>query len=296
MHGKYHKKKFSPAVLHLLMALAIFFLVAGNGLLYAHGTHQRAEPPPAAAVKAIDKAVSPGAGSQVMGFEEKPGALIPLDLRFVTETGDSVRLRDVIKGPTILSILYYTCPDACNILLISIANVVGTYSDRPASAPNVLCVSVNDRETPEDAMKAKSIAFESMGRYPRDRWHFLTGPAESIAQLTEAVGFHYVKKGNEFDHPLGIIIVSPEGKVARYILGTDYLPVDISLSLMQASKGVVQPTVARVLRACFSYDPKSHRFVFNILRVSATVIFTLIGIFVVYLVLSGKKRRSRGNR
>jgi protein SCO1/2 len=179
---------------------------------------------------------------------------------------------------------------------MGIANVVETFADKPAFAPNVLCVSVDDKETPADAEKEKNIAFESMhGRYPQDRWHFLTGNAENIRKLTRAVGFHYVKKGNEFDHPLGILILSPEGKVTRYILGTDYLPMDISLSLMQASKGVVQPTVARVLRACFSYDPKSHRFVFNILRVSATAVFSLVGLFILYLIVSGRKRRANGN-
>jgi hypothetical protein len=68
------------------------------------------------------------------------------------------------------------------------------------------------------------------------------------------------------------------------------------MSLMEASNGTVQPTIARVLRACFSFDPKSHRFVFNILQVSATVIFSLLGIFIVFLVVLGRKRASREQR
>jgi protein SCO1/2 len=281
---------------------ALFFafgISANNCPSFAHAGHSHSVATVNQAVMESGASIAstPTADAGGMGMEEKPGAQIPLDCRFITETGDSVSLRDVIKGPTILSILYYSCSDACGTLLMSIANVVGTYSDKPASAPNVLCVSFDDHETPADAMKEKNIAFESMhGRYPQNRWRFLTGTAENIRKLTDAVGFHYVKKGNEFDHPLGIIILSPEGKITRYILGTDYLPMDISLSLMQASKGLVQPTVARVLRACFSYDPKSHRFVFNILRVSATAVFSLVGLFILYLVLSGRKRRSKGNR
>jgi protein SCO1/2 len=278
------------------LALPAILTVACYFPLHAHGNHKHAAQSPIPVSRAIDTTPRALADTGIMGMEEKPGAQIPLDCRFVTETGDSVSLRDVVKGPTILSILYYSCPDACNTLVMGIANAVGPYSDKPALAPNVLCVSVDDHETPADAMKEKNIAFESMQRrYPQDRWRFLTGDAENIRKLTGAVGFHFVKKGNEFDHPLGIIILSPEGKVTRYILGTDYLPMDISLSLMQASKGVVQPTVARVLRACFSYDPKSHRFVFNILRVSATVVFSLIGLFILYLVLSGRKRRAKGS-
>lgn len=232
-----------------------------------------------------------------MGVDERPGAMAPLDLPFVTEKGDTVLLRDVLKGPTILSILYYKCPNACNLLLTGIANVLSGFADKPEKAPNVLCMSVDEHETPADAMKAKAIAFEAMQKpYPADRWRFLTGSAASIKKTTDAIGFRFVKRGDEFDHPLCLIVLSPRGKVTRYIMGTDYLPMDITMSLMEASTGTVRPGIARVLRACFSYEPKSHRYVFKILQVSATVIFSLVGIFIAYLVISGRKRRATGKR
>jgi protein SCO1/2 len=232
-----------------------------------------------------------------MGIDEKLGSMVPLDLPFVTERGDTVRLKDILKGPTILSILYYKCPNACNTLIMNLANVLRLITDKPGPAPNVITMTVDEHETPADAMKAKTIAFETLQKpYPADHWHFLTGSAASIKKTVDAVGFRFVKKGDEFDHPLCLIILSPQGKVTRYIMGTDYLPIDITMSLMEASAGTVRPAIARVLRACFSYDPKSHRYVFNILRVSATVIFSLIGIFIVYLVISGRKRRARRQR
>jgi protein SCO1 len=232
-----------------------------------------------------------------MGVDEKPGSFVPLDVSFTTEKNDTVLLRSLLQGPTVLSILYYRCPNACNLLLTSIANLLRSYADRPGSAPNVLCISIDERETPRDAMKAKDIAFQAIqAPYPEDRWHFLTGSAENIDRVADAVGFRFVKKGNEFDHPMCLIILSPEGKVVRYLMGTDYLPVDLSMSLMEASSGSVQPTIARVLRACFSYDPKSHRLVFNLLRVSATVILSLLALFITYLVVSGKKRSAGEKR
>jgi protein SCO1 len=230
-----------------------------------------------------------------MGVDEKEGNFVPLDVPFVTEANDTLPLRSLIKGPTILSILYYRCPNACNLVLVSIANVLRSYADNPGAAPNVLCISVDEHETSQDAKKAKAVALQAIQKpYPADRWRFLTGSDESIDKVADAVGFHYVKKGDEFDHPLCLIILSPKGKVVRYILGTDYLPVDLTMSLMEASSGSVQPTIARVLRSCFSYDPKSHRLVFNLLRVSATVILTLLAIFITYLIVSGRKRMSRG--
>ncbi|HMD68590.1 MAG TPA: SCO family protein [Chitinivibrionales bacterium] len=278
-------------------AVCSFLVVIAATLcpLFAHGGHSHK--PDLRQGAAIDSiALLPAAADTVtsgaMGMDEKPGALVPLDIPFVTQTGDTIRLRDIVKGPTILSLLYYKCPDACSTLLTSIANVLRPFTDKPGTAPNVITISIDENETPADAMKARTIAFEAVQKpYPAQRWHFLTGPAESIKKVTAAVGFRYVKKGNEFDHPLGLIILSPQGKVTRYILGTDFLPMDITMSLMEASNGTVQPTIARVLRACFSYDPKSHRFVFKILQVSATVILTLLGIFVAYLIASGRKRK-----
>jgi protein SCO1 len=268
--------------------------------LFAHGGHKHEQPVSQGSSLdsiAIPPVVIDSVASGKMGMEEHPGATVPLDVPFITEKGVSVRLQDMVKGPTILTLLYYKCPDACSTLLNAIASVLRPFADKPETAPNVVCISIDENETPADATKAKTMAFESVQKsYPAERWHFLTGPAQSIKKVAGAVGFRYVKKGDEFDHPLGIIILSPHGKVVRYIMGTEYLPMDITMSLMEASTGTVQPTIARVLRACFSYDPKSHRFVFNILQVSATVIFTLLGIFIVYLIVSGRKRATRNPR
>jgi protein SCO1 len=288
----------------MLLYFAIPVLIAVSAIAcpcFAHGGHRHeaardSEHSPLDSITLPAVAVDSGAAG-AMGMDEHPGAMVPLDIPFVTEAGASVRLSDAVKGPTILSLLYYKCPDACSTLLTSIANVLRPFADKPESAPNVIIISIDENETPADAAKAKTIAFEALQKpYPAQRWCFLTGPAESIKKVTAAVGFRYVKKGNEFDHPLGLIVLSPKGKVVRYILGTDYLPMDISMSLMEASNGTVQPTIARVLRACFSFDPKSHRFVFNILQVSATVIFSLLGIFIVFLVVLGRKRASREQR
>lgn len=244
------------------------------------------------AISGVPVAAAAPETSGTMGFDEREGAFIPAGLVFVNEQGDSVRPGEVIKGPTILSLVYFKCPNECGLLLSGIAKALQSFADKPETVPNVITLSIGDDETPADAVKARSIAFASLPKeFPADRWHFLIGPKGSVKKLADGVGFHFVKKGDDYDHPLGIIILSPKGKVVRYITGTDFLPVEIKMSLMEASSGTVQPAIARVLKACFSIDPKSHQLVFNILQVSATVIFSLLGLFIVYLVVSGKSRR-----
>ncbi len=227
-----------------------------------------------------------------VGFEEKAGAFIPLDIPFVDETGAGVKLGDVVRGPTILSFVYYKCPNACDFLLSGMAGALRPFTDKPGSEPNLVTITIDDRETISDALRSKKIAFESIQKpYPEDKWHFLTGSAQSIREATDAAGFRYARQGDEFDHPIGIIIISPKGKIVRYIIGTEILPMDLAISLMEASSGTVSPTVARVIRFCFSYNPKSHQYVFNILQVSGTTIFAIIGCFALYLAVSGRKKR-----
>jgi protein SCO1/2 len=240
-------------------------------------------------------AVPIAAGEGVMGIEEKLGAMIPLDLKFANQKGDSVTLRECVKGPTLFTMLYFGCTDACGLLLSGIANVLRSYADKPQTAPHVVVLSIGEKEGPADAVKALSIANEVMQKaYPMNKWHFLTGSSEAIQRVTQAAGFHFVKKENDYDHPLCLIVLSPQGKITRYIIGTDFLPADITMSLMEANSGTVQPTIARVLRSCFSYDPKGRRLVFKTLQVSATVILTLLGVFVTFLIYQTKTRRKKG--
>jgi protein SCO1/2 len=233
----------------------------------------------------------------IMGFEEKPGAMVPLGGKFANQKGDSVTFSDCVQGPTIVSFLYYRCTDECGVLLSGLSRVLRSYADNPTAAPNIVTLSIGGDETTAEALKTKEIANTILQwAYPEDRWHFLTGSAENIKKVTDAVGFHFVKRGEDYDHPLGLVILSGQGKVTRYIMGTDFLPSDITLSLMEASKGALQPTIARVVRACFSFDPKSHRLVFKTLQVSATVILTLLAVFIAFLVKATISRRSKGQK
>ncbi|MDD1750248.1 MAG: SCO family protein, partial [Methanothrix sp.] len=205
------------------------------------------------------------------------------------------RLGDLITTPTVLALQYYRCRNSCGLLMTGIAQVV---AQLPGAGRDyrVITVSINDRETAADAKEAKRLALEEIGApFPADGWLFLTGSSTSIDALADAVGYTYVRRGpDEFDHPLGLVILSPKGKIVRYVSGTDFLPVDLKMSFMEASQGVVRPTIAKLLRFCLSYDPQNHQFVFNTLKVSAIVVFLVVGGFGAYLIVSGRKRRAQG--
>jgi protein SCO1/2 len=227
-----------------------------------------------------------------LGIEDRPGAQVPLGTLFRGEDGREVSLRELIHGPTLLSFVYYRCPNACDLLLTDIAAAVRPLSLRPGKDFQLLSVSIDERETPADAREAKRIALASLPQsFPPQAWRFLTGSKDHIARLTEAVGFHFRRQGDEFDHPMALIALSPAGKVTRYLVGTEFLPLDLHMSILEASKGTIGPTIARVLHFCLHYDPNSGKYAFNTLKVTGVVTLAFAAAFVLYLVLGGRKRR-----
>ena len=229
-----------------------------------------------------------------IGIEERLGGTVSLDAMFSAEDGSPVTLRQLITAPTILALVYYNCPNVCDYLLTGIAGSLTGLDAEPGRDFNVISISIDDRETPADARRAKRIGLECIQKpFPPSSWRFLTGTAVSISAVADSVGFRYARNGDYFDHPVGIIILSPAGTIIRYMNGASFLPADLKLSLMEASQGRIGPTIARFIRICFSYDPSSNKLVFNTLKVLATVTLSLAGAFVVYLVLAGRRKRRK---
>lgn len=233
-------------------------------------------------------------GSAPLGFEERLGQSTAMDAVFTGEDGAPVRIGDLVDRPVLLNFVYYRCKNECTALLVGIAQALHGVDAVPGEAYRVVTVSVNSAEGPADALEKKSIALASIEKpFPPSAWRFLVGKDDQIDKLADSVGLSYVKRGEDFDHPLGIVVLSPKGKIIRYMTGTDFLPIDVSMSLLEASAGVAKPTIAKLLRFCISYNPESRQFGFNVLRVSAVVISVLVGGFALFLVLSGMKRRRR---
>jgi len=235
--------------------------------------------------------------SQEVGFYENPGGLVPLDATFHDETGSAVSLRKLIHVPTILAMVYYQCPNVCDALLTGVAGSLKSLDAVPGKDYQVITVSIDPVETARDARKAKRISLESIEKpFPPAAWRFLTGDAANIGLVTKATGFRYRKVDAGFDHPVGVIVLSAQGKIVRYMYGADFLPADLKLSLLEASSGRVGPTIARVLRVCFTKDPKSHALVFNLLKIVGTATLAAAGLMVGYIVYATAKRRRAAHR
>lgn len=203
-----------------------------------------------------------------IGIEEKLGEYVPLDLRFVDTHGDSVTLRDLIDRPTILTLVYYHCPTICKPLLTNVADVVKKTDLRPGEDYNLLTVSFDEYDTPETAAAMRSNIVSAVPDLDATGWRFLTGDLATISRLTASVGFNVRRRGDkDFAHGASLIVLSPDGKIVRYLYGLSYLPFDLKMAVTEAKEGTVVPTLVRVLKFCFSYDPEGQRYVFNATRI-----------------------------
>jgi protein SCO1 len=230
-----------------------------------------------------------------VGIAEKLGQTLPLDAEFYDESGNLVPLRSLVNKPTILTFVYFQCPGICTPLLTEVSRIVDKMDLEPGKDYRIITISFDHRDTPELASDKKDNYLSSISRpVSPDAWRWLTGDSVTIRKVTGAAGFYYKRAGNDWIHTGTLIILSPEGKVTRYIYGIQYLPFDVKMALLEASNGTVSPTIAKFLTFCYSYDPQGHRYTFNVLQVSMVVILILVGFFVLlFIVIPRKKLREK---
>ncbi len=232
---------------------------------------------------------------QEIGFDQRLGESVPLDLAFTDEDGRAVKLADYFgKKPVVLSLVYYECPMLCTISLNGLAGALEVLSFVPGQEFEVVTVSFNPEETAALAA-AKKKAY--MARYRRPEahagWHFLTGPKESIEALTRAVGFRYVWDAatKQFAHPAGLLVLTPEGKISHYLFGVEYAPKDLRLALVDAAGGKIGNPVDQLLLYCYQYDPQTGRYsasILNLVRLGG--VLTVLGLGAFILTASRKRR------
>ena len=233
------------------------------------------------------------ANKAVVALEEKLGAVIPADISFSDETGKPVNLKAFIDKPTIIAPVYLHCSHECPLLLTGLATTLGKLDlVQPGRDYRVITLSFDEREGPAIAREKKPNYITAIGQpFPENEWKFLTGDNVNIRKFTDAVGFTFQRDGEDFSHPIAIIVLAPEGKVVRYLEGVNFLPFQLTMAITEAAQGKVGSPAGRVLSYCFSYDPLKKSYAFNILKVVGTVmILTLVSFFIFLMVTNPRKK------
>lgn len=238
----------------------------------------------------------PAAGQEFreeVGITEHLDTILPTGLMFRNEQGQPVELRSLITRPAILSLVYYDCPGICPELLSGLSDAIEKSGMELGKDFQVLTVSFNDKDTPEASVEKKKNYLREHSRPRAEHWQYLTGDSAAIYSLTRTVGYNFTRAGNDFMHPSCIIILSPEGKVTRYLYGTTYLPFDLKMALIEARKGLSRPTINRVLEYCFSYDPEGRKYTLQVTKITATVLIFLAAVLFITLIIRSSRKKSK---
>jgi protein SCO1/2 len=233
-----------------------------------------------------------------IGFDQHLGDNVPLATPFLDEAGHAVTLGDAFgQRPVVMALVYNECPMLCSLVLKGLVGSLRAIHTDAGQDFDVVVVSFDPRDTPEVARKKKDIYVKSYGRPTGERgFHFLTGKPESIAAVTRAVGFRYEydDKLGQFAHPAGIVVLTKEGKIARYLFGSEFSPKDLDFSLADASAGKVGSVTTKLLMLCYHYDPVAGTYsatAMNAVRFGGGLTLLLLGTFMATSFARERRRR-----
>jgi protein SCO1 len=245
------------ATLNSMTLLAVALCFARLNVAHA----QQAERPADQSAEAIVNRV---------GFDQNLDAQLPTELLFRDDTGRSVHLGELLTGrPMIIAPVYYRCPMLCNQVLNALTRALKPLALTAGTDFDVIAISIDPDETPELAAQKKAAYLE---RYDRpgsaSGWHFLTGPAASIEALTRTIGFRYTYNPSTklYSHAAGIVVATPDGRIARYFYGIDYAAKELQQVLKRAAAGQIGSPIGRLLLLCYDYDSATGKYTLSILR------------------------------
>jgi protein SCO1/2 len=206
-----------------------------------------------------------------IGIDQHLNAAVPLQEDFHDEQGATVPLSAYFhRRPVLLVPLYYTCPNLCSQVLSGVVAGLRPLSLRPGRDFDIVAVSFNPSETSADAFQKRDLfAHRYSSRAGSAGWHFLTGSQPSIQAVMDAIGFHYRydAASKMYIHASGVMVLTPDGRVARYLYGADFEPKDFELALVEASRGRIGTLADTILLYCYHYDPTSGKYTTTVLRV-----------------------------
>jgi protein SCO1/2 len=236
-----------------------------------------------------------------VGISEHLGAQVSIDhLQFLDESGKRVVLGDYFKHgrPVLMTIIYYECPNLCSFVLNGLVSSLKTMDWVPGKQFDLVAVSMDPREGPELAARKRAGYLASYHRPETAAgWHFLTALPEqniaaahrgdppsnsSVTQLANEVGFQFRWAGDQYAHTAAVYVLTPEGKVSRYLYGIDFPQATVRLSLLEASNGKIGSIVDRVVLFCYHYDPQTKKYspyVMHLMQAGGGVTVLFLGLF-----------------
>jgi protein SCO1/2 len=220
-------------------------------------------------------------------FRQRLNEQLPLDAAFKDEYGRPVTLGKYFNNdkPVIVAFVYYSCPMLCTQVLNGISSSLRALSFTAGQEFDVVVISFDPRDNPATALEKKQshLAYWHTEQ-TTGGWHLLTGDEATITRVTSAAGFTYAfdKATGQYAHVSGILVTTPEGRLARYFYGIEYSPKELRLALVESGRGHIGSVIDELLLFCYHYDPETGRYgatVMNLVRAAGVLTVAAMATF-----------------
>jgi protein SCO1/2 len=228
-------------------------------------------------------------GTDITGqvrFDQRLDEQVPAGLTLLDENDEPVELRRFLgEKPLILALSYFECETLCPLVRHGLVESLRPLAFSAGDEFEVVLVSIDPDESAATALEVRHETLAEYGREESaDGWHFLRGDHDTIDQLADAIGFRYAYDGaqDEYAHPSGVVLLTPEGRVASYFFGVEYKPQDLRLGLVEASQNQIGSPIDQLLLLCYHYDPAAGSYspmIMNIVRLAGALTVAGMGLF-----------------
>ncbi|MGD0138595.1 MAG: SCO family protein [Tepidisphaeraceae bacterium] len=253
-----------------------------------------------AGIACADNVPNPAAGTQLpaayrnVGVDEHLNLQLPLDVQFYDENAQFVTLAQLLRPnrPILMQLGYLECPMLCDTISRSLVDSAKKIDLDIGKDFDFVFVSIDPTDSPDLAkLKKNSYVMEYDKPGSAGGFHVLVGKPKEIEEIATAVGFRYQPANNgQFAHPAVAMIITPDGRISRYLYGVSFPPQTLRLSLVEASRGKIGTTVDQILLICLHWDPTAGKYswaAMNLMRMAGVLTMLVLGSAISWMVWRG---------
>ena len=203
---------------------------------------------------------------------ERLNEKVDLSLEFKDENDKKIKLAELLSGelPLVIAPVYYECPRLCSLTQQGLVDGLKQLELKLGKEFRVASISFNPKESAEQALQ-KAQKYRSLlnsAEHKPGQWRFLRGTKRNTKKLMKQLGFSYEEDRGEYIHSAVLMLITPSGRISRYLYGIKFPQANLKLAILEAGEGKIGSTLQRVLLYCFRYDHIQGKFTPAILKIT----------------------------